>query len=200
MKEEGFLAALASDPDDDMTRLVYADWLEENGDPRSEYLRLLVSIDQLGDPGQAEVQRWIARLLEVQEPLDPAWIGLVNRKRISTAVLYRSQAIDDYWYYLRFSEDGIVLDRCSTSGPEEMWVKFAEGSDAQSSDLARGCYAISGPAISFSTACVDGVVEYNGTVFEGVLTVAFHSHINGHRDILMYYPFGCDRADQGDEP
>ncbi len=41
MKEEqGFLDALRENPDDNATRLIYADWLEERGDIRGEYLRL----------------------------------------------------------------------------------------------------------------------------------------------------------------
>jgi uncharacterized protein (TIGR02996 family) len=40
--DEAFLAAIAERPDDDLTRLVYADWLEERDDPRAEYVRLAV--------------------------------------------------------------------------------------------------------------------------------------------------------------
>ena len=42
--ERGFLTALEEAPADDTTWLVYADWLEERGDPRSEYLRLTIDI------------------------------------------------------------------------------------------------------------------------------------------------------------
>lgn len=39
--QEAFLAAVAADPDDDLPRLVFADWCEENGDPaRAEFIRL----------------------------------------------------------------------------------------------------------------------------------------------------------------
>jgi len=38
--EEPFLRAIAADPADEATRLVYADWLEEQGDPLGEFLRL----------------------------------------------------------------------------------------------------------------------------------------------------------------
>ena len=33
--EDGFLIAIRGAPADDNTRLVYADWLEEQGDPES---------------------------------------------------------------------------------------------------------------------------------------------------------------------
>jgi uncharacterized protein (TIGR02996 family) len=35
-----FLAAIAADPRDAALRQVYADWLEERGDPRGEFIRL----------------------------------------------------------------------------------------------------------------------------------------------------------------
>jgi uncharacterized protein (TIGR02996 family) len=38
--EEAFLQAIIESPEDDAPRLVYADWLEERGDPRGEFLRL----------------------------------------------------------------------------------------------------------------------------------------------------------------
>jgi uncharacterized protein (TIGR02996 family) len=37
--EDGFLQALLEAPDDDTVRFVYADWLEEQGDPRAEFIR-----------------------------------------------------------------------------------------------------------------------------------------------------------------
>lgn len=44
--ERGFLAAILEQPDDDTTKLIYADWLEEQDDPRAEYLRLMVQVRQ----------------------------------------------------------------------------------------------------------------------------------------------------------
>jgi uncharacterized protein (TIGR02996 family) len=36
---EHFLQAILADPDSDTPRLIYADWLEEQGDPRGEFIR-----------------------------------------------------------------------------------------------------------------------------------------------------------------
>jgi uncharacterized protein (TIGR02996 family) len=44
--EEVLLQALHADPADDATRLVLADWLEEQGDVRGELLRLHVTLRQ----------------------------------------------------------------------------------------------------------------------------------------------------------
>jgi uncharacterized protein (TIGR02996 family) len=45
-EERGFLKAVLERPDDDARKLVYADWLEERGDPRAEYLRLMMQVRQ----------------------------------------------------------------------------------------------------------------------------------------------------------
>jgi uncharacterized protein (TIGR02996 family) len=41
--ERGFLDAIHADPDDRLTHAVYADWLEEQGDPRAELARALLA-------------------------------------------------------------------------------------------------------------------------------------------------------------
>ncbi|MEK6235193.1 MAG: TIGR02996 domain-containing protein [Planctomycetales bacterium] len=42
MEHERFLADITAHPDDDAPKLVYADWLEERGDKRAEFIRLVV--------------------------------------------------------------------------------------------------------------------------------------------------------------
>jgi len=44
--ERAFLTAILERPDDDARKLVYADWLEEQGDPRGEYLRGIMRVRQ----------------------------------------------------------------------------------------------------------------------------------------------------------
>lgn len=41
--EKSFLKAIHAAPDDDALRLVYADWLDERGDPRGEFIRIQVA-------------------------------------------------------------------------------------------------------------------------------------------------------------
>ena len=38
--ERGFMAAIVANPEDDVPRLLYADWLEKHGDPRGEFIRV----------------------------------------------------------------------------------------------------------------------------------------------------------------
>ena len=48
--DDGFLQAIAADPADEVTRLVYADWLEDRGDPRGEFIRIEIALDR-SSPG-----------------------------------------------------------------------------------------------------------------------------------------------------
>src|SRR5215471_8366549 len=48
--EQAFLADILEHPDDDAPRLVFADWLDENGDPeRAEFIRLHVQLARVPD-------------------------------------------------------------------------------------------------------------------------------------------------------
>jgi uncharacterized protein (TIGR02996 family) len=67
--EAKFLAAIKSDPDDEASRLVYADWLEERNDPRAEYLRLEVQLEKI-----------TPRIRDLVGTLDGAWLNEVTRK------------------------------------------------------------------------------------------------------------------------
>ncbi len=45
-EERAFLTAILEQPDDDVRKRAYADWLEERGDPRAEFLRLMLQVRQ----------------------------------------------------------------------------------------------------------------------------------------------------------
>jgi uncharacterized protein (TIGR02996 family) len=45
---EAFVAEIAAHPDDDAPRLIYADWLEERGDPQGQFIR--VQCELAGNP------------------------------------------------------------------------------------------------------------------------------------------------------
>jgi uncharacterized protein (TIGR02996 family) len=78
MTDETFLDAIRADPEDSSAYLAYADWLEERGDVRAEFLR--VQADLLGlrrkDP-RGEGLR--ARLGRLRRLIDPDWLVWVDR-------------------------------------------------------------------------------------------------------------------------
>jgi carbon storage regulator len=51
-EETPFLQAIMADPTDEATRLVFADWLEERGDPLGEYIRTMCRLVRLPDTDQ----------------------------------------------------------------------------------------------------------------------------------------------------
>jgi uncharacterized protein (TIGR02996 family) len=79
---EAFLRSIIEAPDDDTSRLAYADWLEENGDPdRAEFIRVQCRIAVLDEdePGRRELQR---REYELLADHWGEWAGpLVGRVR-----------------------------------------------------------------------------------------------------------------------
>src|ERR1700722_17360862 len=76
-EEDGFVRAVQVAPGDDSLRLVYADWLEERGDPRAEYLRVLCALrGPLPPQGRKPALR--ARLKELRTGLDPSWIAAMG--------------------------------------------------------------------------------------------------------------------------
>jgi uncharacterized protein (TIGR02996 family) len=70
-----FLAAITSDPEDDGVRLIYADWLEEHGQPeRAEFIRVQCELEPLRedyDSERADVLR--NRERELLEYFSPKW-------------------------------------------------------------------------------------------------------------------------------
>ena len=55
---DGFIRAITENPDDDALRLVYADWLEERGNPRGEFIRLQCALERMSqeDPRRESLQ------------------------------------------------------------------------------------------------------------------------------------------------
>jgi uncharacterized protein (TIGR02996 family) len=55
-EEAGFLDAIAAAPEDDAVRLIFADWMDERGDPRGAFIRLQVELARapLDDPRRPE--------------------------------------------------------------------------------------------------------------------------------------------------
>src|SRR5262245_54674013 len=77
--EDAFLGAILDQPDDDTSRLVYADWLEERGDLRGEFLRLDCALARLPaeDPRYVAIEARIEALACV---LDSTWLARVGER------------------------------------------------------------------------------------------------------------------------
>src|SRR6516162_10243136 len=74
-EHEGFLDAIKAEPDDDTPRLIYADWLDDHGQPeRAEFIRLQIESARLpeGDPRAAEFD---VRAEEILAEHEIEWLG-----------------------------------------------------------------------------------------------------------------------------
>jgi uncharacterized protein (TIGR02996 family) len=67
--DEGFIRAIVDSPGDEAPRLVYADWLEERGDPRAAYLRAEQEAVRTGDS---------SKMQQLAPGLDPVWVARVT--------------------------------------------------------------------------------------------------------------------------
>ena len=76
--DHAFRQAITADPEDDGLRLVYADWPEEHGDVRGEYLRLECALaTMLGEGDQYAATE--ARLAVLRMSIDPSWLDEVGK-------------------------------------------------------------------------------------------------------------------------
>jgi uncharacterized protein (TIGR02996 family) len=71
-----FLQAILAEPDDDAPRLIYADWLEERGDVRGEFIRVQCALARMAsdDPRRAELELRERELLAGHRQ---AWLGVL---------------------------------------------------------------------------------------------------------------------------
>ncbi len=63
-----FVAAICAEPEDDLPRLIYADWLDDRGDPRGEFIRLQLS-NHVDETAKA------ARMAELEKLYGRKWVG-----------------------------------------------------------------------------------------------------------------------------
>ena len=77
--EQAFLQSVLADPEDDTPRLVYADWLDDNGRPeRAEFIRVQIELARLPEenPRREELEERATVLLRAHED---EWLGEVGR-------------------------------------------------------------------------------------------------------------------------
>jgi uncharacterized protein (TIGR02996 family) len=88
---DSFLAAIRANPDDDLPRLIFADYLDERGDPRGELIRTQVELAR-GNPDDRQQDALRARERALLAEHEEEWYGsLVDQ-------LYRG------WFHRGFLE------------------------------------------------------------------------------------------------
>jgi uncharacterized protein (TIGR02996 family) len=116
--DQSFLQAIRAAPAENHLRLVYADWLEERGDERGEYLRIQAKLLEGAEAGKStkELQ---ARYKELRLKIVPNWIQATDwpapKPRIGIRCVFG----------IRHSWDGCVCSRCDAVNKDPMrhtWV------------------------------------------------------------------------------
>jgi uncharacterized protein (TIGR02996 family) len=76
--DETFIREIVAHPDDTSLRLIYADWLEEQGDPRGEFLRIEAALAEMSDEDERRAALQ-TRLRELREAISPGWLARLDR-------------------------------------------------------------------------------------------------------------------------
>jgi uncharacterized protein (TIGR02996 family) len=80
-EDVSFLRAILNRPDDDVLRLVYADWLDERGDPRAGYLRLDVERHRAENSAGNLRSALEKQLRDISHGLNARWVERMQRVR-----------------------------------------------------------------------------------------------------------------------
>jgi uncharacterized protein (TIGR02996 family) len=105
--ERAFIRAVLTDPAEPGPRLVYADWLDEQGDVRGEFLRTEIELAGRGtdDPRHAPLQ---ARLRELRGAIDAGWLALLDRAPVENCHFRFDYLCPRKWESLRTTDDPAV--------------------------------------------------------------------------------------------
>jgi uncharacterized protein (TIGR02996 family) len=97
MSDEVFLRAILAEPEDSASRLVYADWLEERGDPRAEVLRLNWSVQRINFIDWVQRRGALDFYLERHPELRQEMEAVQSEKRLADRLEAITPAIDPGW-------------------------------------------------------------------------------------------------------
>jgi uncharacterized protein (TIGR02996 family) len=75
--QEAFIREIAADPESDVPRLIYADWLEERGDPQGEFVRVQCELASLSVESD-EIAELRAREAALMRQHRAAWVADVS--------------------------------------------------------------------------------------------------------------------------
>src|SRR5262249_604451 len=107
MQEDGFLRSILDNPKDDAPLLVYADYLEEQGDAvavsKAEFLRLTVELATQPEGAKGQRDQRLQRLQQLAAELDTAWLAVVSRLPIESCQGKKAEIESQPSYIIRFS-------------------------------------------------------------------------------------------------
>ena len=100
--------------------------------------------------------------------------------------VYQSEKYDNqYWHYIRFYEDGIVLTISTAGTPLEIAVWFKK-ENIETGNFSHGEFEVDDNHVVFSATSANGTGDHEGDVQEDTLTLESYSHINENRETRIY--------------
>jgi uncharacterized protein (TIGR02996 family) len=141
--EHIFLRALHDRPNDDTTRLVYADWLDEQGTPDSLRRALFLRLDHERNflpedsPDRAELER---RLQELAQQLPIRWTAQVSKRQLENCPVTFRFRCPKVWDQLTPTERDPMVRHCETCEKDVYYCESIE--DACAHALFGRCIAI----------------------------------------------------------
>lgn len=103
-------------------------------------------------------------------------------KKVKTNGVYQSQKTEDYWYYLKFVNDSVVISTSSTGKPKEIESWFKNSFEG----ISIGKYYMKNDSIFFSTTSKNGTVKYKGIILRNSMQLYSESLINGNTSEKKY--------------
>jgi uncharacterized protein (TIGR02996 family) len=131
--EDGFLSAIRQTPADDVARLVFADWLDEQDDPtcklKAEFIRLELRMAESPGKGVSRI-RCLHRLQQIAVLLEPHWLAVVIHAKIEGCRAVYLIGSDKTLVLPCFQAVSSVLSEPVTECPKQ-WEKLTPTSDAK---------------------------------------------------------------------
>jgi uncharacterized protein (TIGR02996 family) len=115
--EQIFLQALRDRPDDDITRLVYADWLEDQDDPVARQQALFLRLECYRARTSDDSPDWPAlntRLRDLAANLSLDWTVLVSKRWLDNCPISFRFQCPKQWDQLTPTEQAPTVRHCST--------------------------------------------------------------------------------------
>lgn len=188
-EEAAFLAALKVNPADDITRLVYADWLDEHGEAaKAAYLKLVAGVVPF--LGATDTETTVERVATLASTLSPTWrLAAGCRFGLLFEAFHPGYKLDIIKYVLELTRSGVekskllvestpqILPLCATL-EGVAGVKVSQvGWDVRllpytpSGDVSRTVGSISVSAF-IAYGNYDGPIESAEIAFRSLLTTA----------------------------
>jgi uncharacterized protein (TIGR02996 family) len=153
LTEEAFKQAILADPDDDVVRLVYADWLEENGKEtdraRAALIRAQCEVEHAPRKRRTELHREAKAILQA----NPDWTGAILKTGLGRNPIFRR----GFLHHLTLGATQFVnsAEKIFESFPTVRAIRFAEASN-EVKRLAKCRYLVRLCEADLSKMCTCG--------------------------------------------